>query len=53
MCPIFIVKDESGWDQLIRKMRDDIRLAQERDDQVTARRLQDEFVEYECMDVCI
>ena len=27
--PTFIVKDESGWDRLIRRMKDDIRQAQE------------------------
>ena len=42
--------DESNWDQSIRRMQDDIRQAQESGDHEAARKLQDGFVKYECMD---
>ena len=47
------MEDGTGWDRLVHKMRDDIRQAQESGDHAAACRLQDEFVEYECMDACI
>ena len=44
---------ESGWGRSIRKMRDDIKQAQESGDHTLARRLQDKFTRYECMDAFI